>query len=282
MVLRRNTRAQPGERVRTPPRANGGVSSSTRLGIVILLRSRCESLPSVCDQPPGGRHQCSEPEDECRPTHDQAEHGVGAIVARSKVDRADDAPDRHQHDDRAEDQKELAGSSLADSSAICRPVLLVHRDTLRLPGRDTRLARTGARPVENVRPAAIQQSVRTPPPPSDGVLWPDGLLTNPIGRSAARPSRSSAAESSRAPRRRDVLIVRLRACRLDREDRGKEAKDQEHRDRDRDSDPSDGEGKLARGCVHAGETPTRLFLFRDSDRFLWESCPGWGGTVGWS
>ena len=116
--------------------------------------------------------------------------------------------------------------------------------------------------------------------PSDGVLWPDGLLTNPIGRSAARPSRSSAAESSRAPRRRDVLIVRLRACRLDREDRGKEAKDQEHRERDRDSDPSDGEGELARGCVHAGETPTRLFLFRRFGQILMGILSGVGEDCG--
>ena len=47
----------------------------------------------------------------------------------------------------------------------------------------------------------------------------------------------------------------LLAGRLDCQDRGKKAKDQEHRKRDHGPDPESGEGDLAHRCVHAGETP---------------------------
>ena len=73
--------------------------------------------------------------------------------------------------------------------------------------------------------------------------------------------------SPQAPRRQ---IVELHAGRLDREDRGQETEDQEHRDRDQERSPDGRDGDLARGCVHgcvhAGETPCRRMLFHPGIR----------------
>ena len=86
----------------------------------------------------------------------------------------------------------------------------------------------------------------------------------PIGGWAPRPSQSGAA-SSRGPQAPRRQIVELHAGRLDREDRGQETEDQEHRDRDQERSPDGRDGDLARGCVHgcvhAGETPCRGMLF---------------------
>jgi len=56
--------------------------------------------------------------------------------------------------------------------------------------------------------------------------------------------------------------------RLDRDDRGEEDEDQEHRDHHREATPERGhddrsEGAFeAVGCVHAGETPNPGIVFR--------------------
>jgi hypothetical protein len=100
---------------------------------------------------------------------------------------------------------------------------------------------------------------RTPPPPSSGVLWPNELLTSPpAGGRPDHRSRAPRRPEPQAPRRQ---IVELHAGRLDREDRGQETEDQEHRDRDQERSPDGRDGDLARGCVHAGETPYWRMLF---------------------
>ena len=89
--------------------------------------------------------------------------------------------------------------------------------------------------------------------PSDGVLVPDELLTSSIGGGRSTIAvECRVVPSPQAPRRAENL---LRAGRLDCEDRGQEAEDQEHRESDHEPDPEGGEGELAHRCVHVGETP---------------------------
>ena len=66
----------------------------------------------------------------------------------------------------------------------------------------------------------------------------------------------------------------LHAGRLDCQDSGEEAEDQEHGQPDHEPDPDDGDGNLAHRCVHAGETPMVVLLFRRDEGFGWESGPG--------
>ncbi len=98
-------------------------------------------------------------------------------------------------------------------------------------------------------------------PNCDGVLRPDGSLTDSSAGQHIDHLRSRAAGSSGAPRHL-TLCVRLRATCLHREDRGKEAQDQQHRQRDEDAGPDDRNHDLLERCVHALETSLISILFR--------------------
>ena len=111
-------------------------------------------------------------------------------------------------------------------------------------------------------------------PQATGSSGRDELLTSSSGRSAARPSQSSAADrpeppgaetscgsaywlaawtartAGRMPRIRSIASATMAPIR------------------------TDGEGDLAHRCVHVRETPMCASLFHRFGSFGWESCPG--------